>query len=125
MKKLNSISNVIKIIAIIIDIATILFALTVWIRLPNEVPLHFSSFQHPDRYGSKIELLITVLFPVLGMIPWKTSEKEYHSTDEETLQLAAEEHKQAIAKRNITQIAISLISCALVFVVLFFVTSAL
>lgn len=33
----------------------------IWNKLPNEVPMHFDINGHPDRYGNKKELLITIL----------------------------------------------------------------
>lgn len=101
-----------KILAIILDFVTILFALFTWLNLPQEVPVHFDLLMHPDRYGDKAELLILVLFPLFGLIPWRTKEAEYHSTDEETLKKAAEEHKKAVFKSEIGQILTSLLICA-------------
>lgn len=46
-------------------IGSIVFLLTIWNRLPNQVPAHFNLAGEVDRWGSKWELII---LPIIGGI---------------------------------------------------------
>lgn len=113
-------NKIIKIIAIVIDVTTILFAFIKWFKLPDVIPAHYNSLMQPDRYGNKTELIIVILSPILGMIPWKGNKKEYHCTDEETVKKATEEQKKTT---SITQLIVSIVSCLIVWVIVLMATT--
>lgn len=46
------------IIGYTIFIGTIIFLISIWNKLPNEVPAHFNALGEVNRWGSKYELLI-------------------------------------------------------------------
>ncbi|MFW9971496.1 MAG: PH domain-containing protein [Candidatus Odinarchaeota archaeon] len=52
-------------ISIVLSISGLIYFLIIYFQLPQTIPLHFSIYFVPDRYGNKIDLLWIFLFFVI------------------------------------------------------------
>lgn len=77
---MNKAYTVLPKICIAIVVISLLAGFIVWLNLPYTVPVHFGPVS-PDRYGSKIELLLIFIIPLFGLL--RAKPKDYHYVDDE------------------------------------------
>jgi uncharacterized membrane protein len=71
-----------EVLSILIAATPLVYLATKWTEIKAQVPMHWSINGEIDRYGSKMELLVLVLFMTLGMytllsiIPWIDPKKK-------------------------------------------------
>lgn len=61
-----------------IFIASIIFLIMNWTKLPSEVPAHYSALGEVDRWGSKFELTILPFIAIMTMVVIEPLEKRPH-----------------------------------------------
>ena len=68
--KLKKINYIIVTVAIFVGII-------LWFMMPQTVPVHYNASCVADSYGHKMVLLMEILVPLVGLIPFKAEKIEF------------------------------------------------
>jgi uncharacterized membrane protein len=76
--KMHMFSKIFNTIALILFFVTILYIMTQWSQLPNQVPTHYNAFGKPDDWGHKGFIFLPLIISILMWIGLHFLEKKPH-----------------------------------------------